>query len=539
MAVSSLASGISGLKTSQIALNVIGDNLANLNTSGFKSSRVNFSDELSQILRAAQAPITGGAGGTNPIQIGIGTRVASIDIDYSQGSLDPTGRPFDLAIQGDGFFIVTDGTTDYYTRVGAFNLDANNDLVDSATGFKVKGVSATINIPVNTVVPANATTLANLAGNLDSATATGAVNQVMDTSPNAFTVAGPLPATQGTPLNSLLQNTAAYVTGDTINVTGDETNGIDVSATFTYGATNDGTTLGDLMNFITASFGSATATISSGNIVLTADAPGVSKLTVSLSDGSSNTGATTFSSFSIATTGSGDTYVTTVPVFDAQGKSYPVTLTFSKASTNTWNVAATMKPADGSVASLGVTAINFNNDGSFASITGTTALTITLPGTAGTQVVNFDFGLANAFNGLTQLSASSSAAAMAITQDGYEAGFYLSSSVNADGTIEALFTNGQTQTLDQIQLATFANPAGLTKDGRNMLLPSVASGQAVLRLAGSGSTGSITSGALESSNVDIAVEFTKLIISQRAFQANARTITTADEVLQELINIVR
>jgi flagellar hook protein FlgE len=537
MAVSSLASGISGLKTSQTALNVIGDNLANLNTSGFKSSRVNFSDELSQVLRSAQAPISGGVGGKNPIQIGTGTRVASIDVNYAQGGLDPTGRPFDLAIQGDGFFIVTDGTTDYYTRVGAFNLDQNNDLVDSATGFKVKGVSATINVPVNTVVPANATTLVNLAGNLDSATSTGAVNQVVSTAPNTYMISPTTAAVSATTLNSLTVNTTDYVTGDTINVSGDETNGTDVSATFTYGAANDGTTLGDLMNFISTSFGSATATISSGNIVLTSDAPGVSKLTVSLSDGSSNTGATTFSSSSIATTGSGATYVTTIPVFDAQGKSYPVTLTFSKASTNTWDVAATMKPVDGSVASLGVTAINFNNDGSFASITGTTALTITLPGTAGTQVVNFDFGLANAFNGLTQLSASSSAAA--ITQDGFGAGFYLSSSVNADGTIEALFTNGQTQILDQIQLATFANPAGLTKDGRNMVLPSVASGQAVLRLAGSGTAGSIQSGSLESSNVDIAEEFTKLIISQRAFQANARTITTADEVLQELVNIVR
>ncbi len=537
MGVSALAAGISGLKTSQTALNVIGDNLANLNTAGFKSSRVNFSDELSQILRAAQAPITGGVGGKNPIQIGSGTKVASIDVDYSQGSLDPTGRTFDLAIQGDGFFIVTDGTTDSYTRVGAFNLDENNDLVDSATGLKVQGVSSTINIPVNTVVPANATTLVDMVGNLDSATSTGAVNQVITTT-SAFQVAGPLPATAGTALNNVLANTTNYVTGDTINVTGDETNGTDVSATFTYGATNDGTTLGDLRTFISNNYGSATASIdASGNIVLTADAPGSSKLIATLSDGTGNTGATTFPGFSVTTTGSGDVYVTTVPIYDAQGKSYPVTLTFNKTAANTWAVAATMKPSDGSVASFGITAINFNTDGSFASITGTTALTITLPAGAGTQVVNLNLGLANAFNGITQLSATSSAAA--VSQDGYGAGFYLSSSVNADGTIEALFTNGQTQTLDQLQLATFANPAGLEKQGKNLLLPSVSSGQAVLRLAGSGSTGTITSGSLESSNVDIAEEFTKLIVSQRAFQANARTITTTDEILQELVNIVR
>ncbi len=537
MAVSALASGISGLKTSQAALNVIGDNLANLNTPGFKSSRVTFSDELSQVLRAAQAPISGGAGGKNPLQIGTGARVASIDVNYAQGGLDPTGRPFDLAIQGDGFFIVTDGTTDFYTRVGAFNLDQNNDLVDSATGFKVKGVSATINVPVNTVVPANATTLVNLAGNLDSATSTGAVNQVV-TATSPFTVAGPLPATQGTALGSLLQTAGGYVIGDIINVTGDETNGTNVNTSFVFGAANDGTTLGDLRTFISASYGSATATIdASGNIVLTADAPGSSNHIVTLADAVGNTGGTAFPGFSITTAGSGSTFVTTVPVFDAQGKSYPVTLTFNKTTANTWAVTATMRPVDGSVTSFGITAINFNTDGSFASITGTTALTITLPAGAGTQVVNLNLGLANAFNGITQLSATSSAAA--VSQDGFGAGFFLSSSVNADGTIDALFTNGQTQTLDQIQLATFANPAGLEKQGRNLLIPSVSSGQAVLRLAGSGSTGSITSGSLEGSNVDIAEEFTKLIVSQRAFQANARTITTTDEVLQELVNIVR
>jgi flagellar hook protein FlgE len=533
MSVSALAAGISGLRTSQTALNVIGDNLANLNTSGFKSSRVLFADELSQTLSSAQAP-GGGLGGKNPIQTGTGARVASIDINFAQGTLTPTGRPFDLAIQGDGFFVLTNGSQDFYTRVGAFNLDRNNDLVDSATGLKVKGTSATINIPITTVVPARATTNVNLAGNLDTETSTGAVNQVV-TTVSAFTESSSA-ATAATLLNNLDQNSTPYANGDTIRVTGKEVNGTDVSKTFTYGVANDGTTLGDLRGFISASFGSATATIdASGNIVLTADAPGSSTHTLTLANGS-GTGATTFPSFSVTTNGSGDVYVTTVPIFDAQGKSFPVTLTFNRQTANTWAVSATMKPVDGSIASLGITGINFNDNGSFASITGTTNLTVNLPG-GGTQVVNLDLGLANSFTGLTQLSASSSAAS--ISQDGYEAGFFLSSTVNADGTIDALFTNGQTQTLDQLQLATFSNPAGLSKQGRNLLLPSVASGLPVLTLALAGRVGLITSGALESSNVDIAEEFTKLIVSQRSFQANARTITTTDEVLQELVNIIR
>ncbi len=535
MGISALAAGISGLRVSQTALNVIGDNLANLNTPGFKSSRVNLSDDFSQTLRAAQAPSSSGAGGKNPIQTGLGARVASIDVNYAQGSLTPTGRTFDLAIQGDGFFIVTDGSQDYYTRVGSFNLDSNNDLVESGTGFRVRGTSSVINLPVNTVVPANATTSFDLVGNLNSETTAGAVNQIVTTA-TAFTAGGA--ATSATALNSLYLNTTDYVNGDTINVTGKESTGTIVNTSFTWGAANDGTTLGDLRDFISASYGSATATIDgSGNIVLTADAPGKSSHTVTLADGSTNTGATTFPSFSTTTTGSGSTYVTTVSVYDAQGKSFPVTLTFDKTATNAWDISATMKPVDGSIASFGITGVTFNTDGSFASITGTSNMTITLPTGMGSQVVGLNLGVPNSFSGLTQLGGTSSAAAL--SQDGYEAGFFLSASVNADGTVDALFTNGQTQTLDQIQMATFSNASGLAKDGSNMLLPTVASGAAVFRLAGTGSAGSITSGALESSNVDIAEEFTNLIVSQRAFQANARTITTTDEVLQELVNIVR
>ncbi|MEE9605949.1 MAG: flagellar hook-basal body complex protein [Candidatus Scalindua sp.] len=532
MAVSALAAGISGLKASQAALNVIGDNLANLNTPGFKSSRVTFSDELSQTLRPANAP-GGGIGGKNPMQSGTGTRVASIDVNYGQGGITPTGRPFDLAIEGEGFFVLTNGSQDFYTRVGAFNLDENNDLVDSATGYKVKATASTINVPTDTVVPAKATATVDLVGNLDTGLTSGAVNQEITTT-TAFTAGGA--ATSATTLNSLYLNTTDYVTGDTINVTGSETNGIDVNSIFTFGASNDGTTLGDLLDFISANYGSGTATIDgSGNIVVTADAPGDSDIALTLADGSGNTGATTWPSLSVTTAGSGETYVTTVPIFDAQGTSFPVTLTFEKTSSNMWDVSATMDPDDGSVV-LNITGINFNTNGSYASISGTSDMTITLPDST-IQVVNFDLGTANSFTGLTQLSGNSSAAAT--SQDGYEAGFFLSVTINSDGSVDALFTNGQTQTLDQMQLATFANPAGLEKQGKNLLLPSVASGDAILRLPLTGSTGSIVSGALEGSNVDIAEEFTSMIINQRAFQANARTITTNDEVMQELVNIVR
>jgi flagellar hook protein FlgE len=469
------------------------------------------------------------------MQSGTGARVSSIDVNYGQGGITPTGRPFDLAIEGEGFFVLTNGSQDFYTRVGAFNLDENNDLVDSATGYKVKATASTINVPTDTVVPAKATSIVDLVGNLDSGTTSGAVNQIITTTAAFATASGAAIST--TLLNDLTINTTDYdTTNDTISITGTETNGTDVNTTFTFGAANDGTTLGDLRDFISASYGSATASIVAGNIVVTADAPGDSDLSLTLADGSGTDGVTAWNSFSVTTSGIGETYVTTVPVFDAQGKSFPVTLTFNKDSSNTWKVEATMKPADGSITAFALGDITFNANGSFAATSGPKSMSITLPD-GNIQVVNFNLGTANSFTGMTQLSGNSSAAAT--SQDGYEAGFFLSVTVNSDGSVEALFTNGQTQILDQMQLATFANPAGLEKQGKNLLLPSVASGEAILRLPLTGSTGSIVSGALEGSNVDIAEEFTSMIINQRAFQANARTITTNDEVMQELVNIVR
>ncbi len=535
MASSSLTSGISGLKTSQTALDVVGNNLANLNTSGYKASRVSFANELTQTLKPALAP-SGGLGGRNPLEVGTGATVSSIDKDFSQGTLTPTGRPFDLALDGDGFFILTNGFEDFYTRVGTFGLDKTNDLVDSGTGLKVKGVSgSSINIPVNATQPGRATSTSQIAGNLDAEFQTGAAQEVLTTT-SAYEVSSAAAVATDT-LNNLDLNTVNYIAGDTIDIVGTELDGTAVSTVFQWGASLDGTTLGDLRDFVSTSFGSATATIDgSGNLVLTADAPGQSSLSLSITDSTGNTGATTNPGLSSTTGGSGDVYITTIPVFDTLGTSQLVTLTFNKTASNTWNVTPTMRAGDGTVSDA-ITAITFNNNGSFSSISGTSAITITYPDST-TQTVTLDFGTPNTFDeALVQFGGTSGAAS--ISNDGYEEGFFSSSTVNADGNVVALFTNGQTSTVGQIQLATFSNPAGLASSGNNLLSTTLASGSAVLKTALSGKVGGVASGVLEASNVDIAEEFTKLIISQRAFQANARTITTTDEVLQELVSIVR
>jgi flagellar hook protein FlgE len=339
-------------------------------------------------------------------------------------------------------------------------------------------------------------------------------------------------------LNDLTGNTTDYVAGDKISIVGTEHNGSDVTQTFTYGTGTgqDGTTLGALRNFITSNYGTATATIdTNGDLTLTADPAGNSDLTLTLSDAIGNTGVSAFPNYAVNTTGSGDVYSTTIPIFDTRGSSFLVSLHFEKTASNTWDVTPTMAADDGSVTDA-LTSITFNSNGSFAATTGTSAITITyLDGS--TQTVSLDFGTANAFSGLTQFGGTGSAAST--DQDGHGEGFFSSTTVNSDGKVVALFTNGKTKDIGQLQLATFSNAAGLSSEGNNSFLPTLASGQAVLKTALSGRVGAIVSGVLESSNVDIAEEFTKLIIAQRAFQANARTITTTDEVLQELVNIVR
>ena len=531
MGATALAAGISGLKASQTALNVIGDNLANLNTAGFKSSRITFADAFSQTLEPAQAA-SSSLGSVNSIQIGSGTSVASIDMDFSQGTITSTGNPFDLAIQGDGFFVVSDGEEDFYTRVGAFSLDENNDLVDSATGLKVQGTFGDINIDTEEKMEATATSSVTIQGNLDSDNAIGATSEVL-TSASVYTASGGATATAGTALSGLSGATAFSVAaGDTIEITGTEADGSSVSTTFTFGAANDGTTLGDLRDFISASFGTGTATIDgSGNIVMTADMAGDTSLALSIDNGTGNTGSISWASFA-SVDGTGDTYTTTVSIFDEKGASIPVTLTFSKTGDDVWDLIATTDASIGSV-TTNITALNFTSSGGYDSATtgDGNAASVTILTSAGTQTITLDFG--SGFDGVSQVSGSSTVAST--DQNGNAAGFYVSTSIGEDGSFTTLFTNGLTKVQSySIIVVTFANEAGLSKAGDNLYTASASSGEAV---ASGG--GNIVAGALEDSNVDIAVEFTNMIIHQRAFQANARTITVADEVLQELVNIVR
>lgn len=647
---SALTSALSGLRVHQFFLDVVGNNLANASTVGYHASRVTFSDVLAQSLRSGSAP-TSTLGGVNPVQIGLGVQIHSVDIRGDQGVLDDTGRPFDLGIQGDGFFVLNSGARNVFTRAGTFGVDRDSYLVDTSTGFRVRSViGSDIQLPLNTLLPAQATGQIGLGGNLPAkvggpvaevltsssiyeggthaevaGSATGPfsftsgdtfdlrvdgsaaqtitftaadftaiggniaaataveVAQVIAAQATGVTVDGSSgsvvitsdrtgdsstikiddgtgapatllglsttlvsgvssPATLATALNDLADNLVDYQAGDQIEISGTDASGQAVSGTFVWGT--DGTTVGDLITFADNLLTDATVALdASGNLTVTADNTGEASLSLSFIDDAANVGQTTFAShgFSVTTNGQGpDEVRTSLDVFDSRGLRHTVTLTMTRVSSTEWSLAAGTDNPNDVLVDGSATGIRFNADGSFFATTGTGAgdgdLELMFDGLSATQSISLDFGTSGQLDGVTQLGDSQSL--RALSQDGYAVGELVSMAVGSDGVITGSYSNGQQQALDQIAVAVFSNPSGLLRRGSSLFEESPNSGVPQLQTAGAGRAGTVFGGTLESSNVDVAEEFVRLIEAQRGFQANARVIKVSDELLNELVNIV-
>jgi flagellar hook protein FlgE len=406
----SMFSAVSGLRNHQTFMDVVGNNIANVNTTGFKGSRVTFQDILNQTLRGAAAP-QGTRGGSNGAQVGLGMLLAGIDTLQTQGNLQSTNMLTDLAVQGDGFFIINDGSRNLYTRDGAFDVDVNGRLVNPATGANVMGWQA------------------------DSAgviTTTGAVS--------------PLTIPSGSSM-----------------------------------------------------IGQPTSTL-------------------------------TFSGNLDSATAAAGTITATVPIYDSLGNRHDLTLTLTKASATTWTFAYT---APAGVTLTGATGtLTFSASGQLASNSATAPLVATF--TNGSAPVSVP--TAGDFTALTQLRAPSD---VRTTTNGASAGNLTSFSIGPTGEVTGIYSNGQTRPIGQIALATFSNPGGLEKQGGNTFAPSASSGTAQIGVPDTGGRGRISSGFLEMSNVDLAQQFTNMIMAQRGFQANSRVITASDEMLQDLVNLKR
>lgn len=552
----SLLTGISGLRGHQKMLEVVGNNLANLNTTAYKTSRTLFSDLMYEVQRGTSSSSSGLLGSVNSVQIGTGSRLSQVDLNFAQGNLESTGNDLDLAMDGGGFFVASSGERTFFTRAGAFSLDESGYLSDPSTGFLVRRFGPTgepngdlpafqtpgddrVYVPKGVSIPGQVSTQMDIKGNLSS-TSTGPVAQeVMTSTP---LLSGGSPATLATMLSDLDTNTVNYIAGDKILISGRRTDGS--NPTVTELVLTPTSTVGDLVAALNSSFAGSTVTVDGlGNIVGTADATGPSFLSMSFSDGPTNTGRSDFEEHEMILTRTGkdaDTVFQSVEVFDESGAGHTIGLTMTKQADQSWTLVASVSPTEGTILDSLVEGISFQPDGSFAQVTGSgvgdTNITVQFRGQPASQTINLRFGTPAQFDGLTALGQASR---LQLTPDGFPPGELAEVQIDTDGKVFGLASNGLKIPLAQLAIASFRNPDGLVAIGNNYYTSSLASGNPDIGTALSGSRGALRAGQLEGSNVDLALEFTRLIIAQRGFSANARTITVTDEILQELTSIIR
>jgi len=399
-------------------MDVIGNNIANVNTTAYKSSRVTFQDILGQTVRGASSP-QNGRGGTNPAQIGLGMNLGGIDTIMGQGSLQSTGKLTDFAVQGEGFFVVSDGQRNFYTRDGAFDIGVDGGLVNPNTGLRVMGWAANsvggidtdapmtaLEIPFGTRISAQPTSSMLFAGNLDAGAAVGtAVN-------------------------------------------------------------------------------------------------------------------------------------TTITAYDTLGNAHSVAVTYTKTAANTWGIAAA-HDADGDPLTVNVAVVPAPAAITFDATTGALLtpagglISIPLTGAAYASPLTFDMDMSKftQFAGQSQVNLQN--------QDGFPAGALVSFAVGSSGEIAGIYSNGSNRVIGQLALASFVNPGGLQRVGQNNWTSTSNSGAPIVGTPNTNGRGAVGTGTLETSNVDLAGQFTSVIIAQRGFQSSSRVITASDQMLQDLVNIIR
>jgi flagellar hook protein FlgE len=383
---------LSGLQANSVALNTIGNNLANLNTTAFKGQTTSFEDLFYQQI--------GQSGSGDAIQLGAGTRVSGTSTDFTEGTIlpDSSANSADMALAGNGFFVVQQGGVQSLTRAGNFQLSSSGSLI-TQDGQQVMGYGA-----VNGVVNQNSSITANLNSN----------------------------ATVNTP------------------------------------------------------------------------------------------------------------YSSPVTIFDSLGQSHQATVSYTKTATNTWSYSVGLPAGDATgVPTNNTGTLTFDTSGNLVSPTGSVN-NITFPTLSdGASDLSFNWNLNNSSGTPTISQLASASSNTGGSQDGFTSGVYQNFTVDPSGVITAQFSNGRTSTVGQIAVATVANTAGLTASGGNSFSTTAASGLATIGVAGAGGRGKIDDAMLEQSNVNISTEFSNLIIAQRAFEANSKTVTTFDTISQDVISMVR
>jgi flagellar hook protein FlgE len=563
----SLYSGLSGLNANSQLITVTGNNIANVNTTAFKGSRVDFQTQISQTLASGSAP-TGESGGTNPLQVGLGTRIGSVSRNWTDGSFQPTGVPTEMAIEGKGFFIVEQEGSRRFTRAGNFKLDSDFNLVTPYGGLVqgygvdddfnvVDGALQTINIPLGNLTIAEPTRNVRFSGNLN-ANGDAAVNGSIISSGTLYSDAAmTTPAAAGTALTSLYDSsgTLLFATGDVLTLTGATKGGATLpDTTFEIGGAtstpdDSGTTLQDYLDYLTdvlgidTSAGSAGLSVVGGAITIEGNTGDVNDL--ALDDGNiiknQASSPTLPFTFDKSQSADGESVRTTFVAYDSLGTPMNLDLNLvleSKTSTGTnWRFYAQSQDDSDLSRVLGNGTLSFDTDGQLLSVAGN-ALTIDRADTGAftPQQITLRFDEpAGSVSALTDVTSQISAR----SQDGTPIGTLEDFSVAEDGTIVGVFSNSELRDLGQVVLANFANPGGLMETGTNLYAVTGASGDAAIVAPGTGGAGGVVGGAIELSNVDLSQEFINLITASTGFSANSRVLSTSDRLMQELLATVR
>ncbi|MFW6058562.1 MAG: flagellar hook protein FlgE [Phycisphaeraceae bacterium] len=564
----SLHTALTGLSSSSRMLNVTGNNIANVNTTGFKRSRINFQTSLTSTLQNAAAP-TANSGGRNPAQLGHGTRIASIMRDFSGGPVEPTGVNTDLAIEGGGFFVVRDGETERYTRSGNFDLDSNFDLVTSegakVMGFGidennqiVEGDLEPINIPLGNQTVAEATENVQLGGNLNAggdAATQGSIN----TSSAMFDGASGPAAGAGTLLDDLhdAANNDLFDVGDVITLQTVAKGGSELpTKTFEVGAANttdsddNGTTLQDFMDFLEESLGIDTSVSGgvnvngAGELEVTGNSGTINDLAIDSSDiivNKGQPGASQPFTWSKTQEADGESVRTTFAAYDSLGNEMTVDVAMvleDKTNAGTsWRYYVQSDDGADLSRALGTGTIDFDTNGELLTNTNPTFL-VDRTGTGAETPQTIELDLDNQEGTLSALSDEASNL-VTLNQDGSSIGTLEDFTVGQDGTVNGIFSNSLVRTLGRVGLANFANPEGLEEVGSNLYGVTTNSGAAQIGTPIQGGRGRIVGSALEQSNVDLSAEFTDMIAATTGFSANSRVLTTSERLIQELLNTIR
>jgi flagellar hook protein FlgE len=404
----SFSTALSGLESNNTALNTIANNLANMNTIGYK-------DQTDQFSTLFYQQLNGGVNGG--VQVGVGTQVAMTETDFSNGGPTSTGQSTDMALQGNGFFVIDDNGQQELTRAGDFVLSQSGAL-QTTSGASVMG----------------------------------------------------------------------------------------------YPASNGSVTLGSGVQPIVIPLGQTLAAKQTGSMNIQANL-----------DAS-------------AAVGPGTSVPAPVTLYDSLGGAHQATVTFTKTGTNTWDYNIAL-PAGEAASSTGTTGtLTFDGNGNLTSPTGTVGGIAFTGLSDGASNMSFSWNLSGTASAITQTASASNVASA--TQDGYTSGSYQGFNVDGNGIVEASFSNGQKEVVGQVAVASVANQQGLQATNNTAYLATLASGSAVIGTAGNAGRGTIEGGALESSNVDVSTEFSALIVAQRAFEANSKSVTTFDQATQEAINMI-